>query len=247
MNRIHRTCPVHLETMIFRSQIQSVDDLRSPAGKLEAILNTGLADAPYSAIVCHPHPPSGGTMHTKTVYHAMKAFSHFGLPVLRFNFRGTGLSEGAYDDGPGEIDDVRAALDWLTAQFPTPILFAGFSFGSNIGLRACCGDPRVRALVGLGLPVRASHRDYKYDFLTKCAQPKLFISGDHDEFSPKGVVEHAIANAPGEKQVVWIENADHFFAGIEGSPEPKLLKMQMAMREWLAATLPDLTVPNAQL
>ena len=233
--------------MTFRSQIQSVDDLVGPAGRLEAILNTGRADAPYCALVCHPHPPSGGTMHTKTVYHAMKAFSHFGLPVLRFNFRGTGLSEGAYDDGPGEIDDVKAALDWLSAHFPTPILFAGFSFGSNIGLRACCGDSRVRAVVGLGLPVKASHRDYSYGFLKECTQPKLFISGDHDEFSPRGVLEQAVAPSPEPKEVVWIENADHFFAGIEGSPEPKLLKMQMAMREWLARTMPELTAHSDAL
>ena len=230
--------------MTFRSQIQSIDDLAGPAGRLEAILNTGRNDAPYCALVCHPHPPSGGTMHTKTVYHAMKAFSHFGLPVLRFNFRGTGLSEGSYDDGPGEIDDVKASLDWLSAHFPAPILFAGFSFGSNIGLRACCGDPRVRALVGLGLPVKASHRDYSYGFLKNCTQPKLFMSGDHDEFSPRGLLEKAVAPSPDPKEVVWIENADHFFAGIEGSPEPKLLKMQMAMREWLGRTVPDLAAPT---
>ena len=124
-------------------------------------------------------------MHNKVVYHAAKAFSYFGLPTLRFNFRGTGLSEGAHDDGRGEVDDGRAALDWLTARFDLPILFAGFSFGSNVGLRACCGDARVRGLVGLGLPVRAAGRDYRYDFLPACGSvPKLFISGDHDEFQP---------------------------------------------------------------
>src|ERR1700728_4120627 len=114
------------------SQIRSIDDLRGPAGRLEALLNTGRDDAPYATLVCHPHPAGGGTMHNKVVYHAMKALSSFGLPVLRFNFRGTGLSEGEHDQGRGEQDDVRAALDWLDRSFHRPILFAGFSFGSAV-------------------------------------------------------------------------------------------------------------------
>ena len=172
----------------FRSQIRTIDDLHGPAGRLEALLNTGRDDAPYSALVCHPNPLGGGTMHNKVVYHAMKAFSAFGLPVLRFNFRGVGLSEGEHDDGHGEQHDVRAALGWLEHHFnKRPILFAGFSFGSQVGLRACCGDVRVKGLTdsGLGLPVHAGGRDYTYGFLPKCVEPKLFISGDHDEFGPR--------------------------------------------------------------
>ena len=123
-------------------------------------------------------------MHNKVVYHAMKAFSSFGLPVLRFNFRGVGLSQGEHDHGHGEQEDVRAALDWLDAEFHRPILFAGFSFGAQVGLRACCGDARVAGLIALGLPVHAAGRDYTYGFLPQCSAPKLFISGDHDEFGP---------------------------------------------------------------
>ncbi len=137
----------------FRSHIKSVDSLYGPAGRLEAILNTGGADAPFTALVAHPHPPSGGTMHHKVVYHVAKAFSSFGLPVLRFNFRGTGLSQGRHDNGFGEVDDVRSAVDWLSASFERPVLFAGFSFGANVGLRACCGDKRVHGLIALGLPL----------------------------------------------------------------------------------------------
>ena len=92
------------------SRVGTVEDLRGPAGRLEAVLNTGRDDALYAAVVAHPHPLGGGTMHNKVVYHAAKAFSSFGLPVLRFNFRGTGLSEGTHDDGRGEVEDVRAAL-----------------------------------------------------------------------------------------------------------------------------------------
>ncbi len=218
--------------------IVTVNDLRGPAGYLEALLNSGQPDAPCSALVCHPHPVHGGTLHNKVVYHAMKAFSSFGLPVLRFNFRGTGLSEGEHDNGIGEQDDVRAALDWLDASFHKPILFAGFSFGSNVGLRACCGDPRVAALVALGLPIQAAGRTYTYGYLPNCRQPKLFISGDHDEFGPQDMVEKVVATAPEPRQLVWIAGADHFFAGIPGSPASKLAEMQATLRDWIAATLP---------
>ena len=217
-----------------QSAIRTVGDLYGPVGRLEALLNAGRSDAPYTALVCHPHPVHGGTLHNKVVYHAMKAFSSFGLPVLRFNFRGTGLSEGVHDEGIGEQDDVRSALDWLEANFQKPILFAGFSFGSYVGMRACCGDARVKGIVALGLPVEAAGRSYTYGFLPSCHKPKLFISGDHDQFSPQGVLEKAIAAAPEPKQLAWITGADHFFAGIPGSPAPKLGEMQTMLRAWLA-------------
>jgi len=218
------------------SQIRSVDDLHGPAGRLEALLNGGREGAPYAALVCHPHPSGGGTMHNKVVYHAMKTFSSFGLPVLRFNFRGTGLSEGEHDHGRGEKDDVRAALDWLDRAFGDPILFAGFSFGSQVGFRACCGDPRVVGLIGLGLPVHAAGRDYKYSFLPKCTQPKLFLSGDHDPFGPREMLESVWASAPEPKHALWIEGGDHFFQGTPQSPGPKLDRMQAEMRSWLYET-----------
>jgi alpha/beta superfamily hydrolase len=215
------------------SQIRSIDDLHGPAGKLEALLNTGREDAPYAALVCHPHPMGGGTMHNKVVYHAMKAFSSSGIPVLRFNFRGVGLSEGAFDDADGEQEDARAALDWLDRNFNRPILFAGFSFGSYVGLRATCGDARVKGLIGLGLPVHAEGRDYTYDFLPGCTQPKLFISGDHDQYGPRTIMERVLATASEPKHLVWIEGADHFFQGIPGSPTPKLNILQTEIRSWL--------------
>jgi len=217
--------------------VKTVDDLRGPAGRLEAVLNTGREDALYAAVVAHPHPPSGGTMHNKVVYHAAKAFSSFGLPVLRFNFRGTGLSEGGHDNGYGEVDDVRAAVDWMTATYGLPVLFAGFSFGSNVGLRATCGDARVRGLVGLGLPIRAEHRDYTYEFLPACGSvPKLFVSGDHDEFCPQGLLESVLVAAGEPKQIVWVEGADHFFAGTSQSPDSKLGVMSGAVRTWVGET-----------
>jgi hypothetical protein len=208
--------------------LRTIDNLRGPAGRLEALLNTGAPDAKYAVLVCHPHPLGGGTMHNKVVYHAMKAFGSFGLPVLRFNFRGTGLSEGEHDHGRGEQDDVRAALDWLDNEFHLPILFAGFSFGSYVGLSVCCGDPRVKGLVALGLPVHAEGRDYRYDFLSACGMSKLFISGTRDRYGPQSQIEAAMAMAASPKEMVWVEGADHFFVG-------KLDQVQRAIRNWCEA------------
>lgn len=215
------------------SQIISVDDLRSSAGRLEALLNTGHEDASFAVLLCHPHPKGGGTMHNKVVYHAMKALSSFGLPTLRFNFRGVGLSEGVFDDGRGEQEDVRAALEWLDARFKLPIFVVGFSFGSYVGLRASCGDARVKGLLALGLPAHAEGRDYTYDFLTDCTQPKLFLSGDHDAFGPRPHMEAVFASAPEPKRLVWIEGAEHFFQGTPESPAPKLKQMQQEITRWL--------------
>ena len=213
--------------------IRTVDNLQGPAGRLEALLNEGAANAPYAALVCHPHPPSGGTMHTKVVFHATKAFMHFGLPVLRFNFRGVGLSAGTYTNGPGEIDDVKAAIDWLSSTLDLPILLAGFSFGANIGFRAGCGDSRVAALIGLGMPLAAGGRHYTYDFLANCMQPKLFLTGSDDPFAPRDTMEALFRNSPEPKQMTWIAGAEHFFMGVPTSPTPKLQAMQSALRTWL--------------
>jgi alpha/beta superfamily hydrolase len=206
--------------------LRTIEDLRGPAGKLEAILNAGAENAPYAVLVCHPHPLGGGTMHNKVVYHAMKAFQSFGLPVLRFNFRGTGLSEGTHDDGYGEQDDVRAAVDWLDHELQRPILFAGFSFGGAIGLRTCCGDERVKGLVALGLPIQAEGRDYHYHFLAGCPQPKLFVSGTRDQYGPMPHAEAVFHTAMRPAEIVWVEGADHFFAG-------KLDQVQLAIRNWV--------------
>jgi hypothetical protein len=208
--------------------LRSVDNLRGPAGRIEALLNAGQPEAPYAAVVCHPHPLFGGTMHNKVVYHAMKALQAYGLPVLRFNFRGAGLSEGTHDNGHGERDDLRAALDWLHQEYGRPILFAGFSFGASVGLRACCGDPRVKGIAALGLPVRAGGREYHYSFLAGCLQPKLFISGTNDEYGPQAEVEATVATAAPPAELVLVPGADHFFAG-------KLEPVQRALSAWLEA------------
>lgn len=163
-------------------------------------------------------------MHNKVVFHAMKALHSFGFPVLRFNFRGTGLSEGEHD-GRAEVDDVRAALDWLKKEYSLPVIFAGFSFGAARGLRACCPDADVRALISLGTPVEAEGRLYSYKFLADCRKPKLFLSGDHDQFGPHQALEEVVASAADPKELVFIPG-DHFFAG-------HLNEMRMTVESWL--------------
>ncbi|GAA3764856.1 alpha/beta hydrolase [Terriglobus aquaticus] len=216
--------------------IRTIEDLRGPAGRLEAVLNEGLDTSAYAALVCHPHPPSGGTMHTRAVYQTMKVFESLGIPTLRFNFRGVGVSEGTYDDGRGEVDDVRAALEWIDRTLQLPILLAGFSFGANVSWRAGCGDSRVRGLIGLGMPLEAGGRNYSYEFVSKCTQPKLLVTGAEDAFAPRERMEEVMRQAPPPIEMHWIAGAEHFFMGVPGSPAPKLPQMQEAVRTWVRST-----------
>ncbi|MGB9236102.1 MAG: alpha/beta fold hydrolase [Terriglobales bacterium] len=206
--------------------------LDGPAGRLEALLNAGSPAATYAAVVCHPHPLYGGTLHNKVVFHAMKALNAFGFPVLRFNFRGTGLSEGEHAGGVGEVEDVRTALDWLDREFRLPIIFAGFSFGAAVGSRAASPDDRVRALIALGLPAVPASSDsgeprvYNFEFLRTSTKPKLFISGSRDQFAPPGTLEALVGTFAEPKKLVRIEAGDHFFEG-------RLREMRVAIEEWV--------------
>jgi alpha/beta superfamily hydrolase len=209
--------------------------LAGPTGRLEALLNTGSPNATHAAVVCHPHPLYGGTLHNKVVFHAMKALNGFGFPVLRFNFRGTGMSEGEHANGIGEVEDVRAALDWLEREFTLPVIFAGFSFGAAVGLRAAYSDDRVRALIALGLPAvavadRNEDRAYDFEFLRECTKSKLFVSGSRDQFGPAGKLEALVNTFADPKKLVRIEAGDHFFEG-------RLKEMRTAIEEWTRETL----------
>jgi uncharacterized protein len=200
--------------------------LHGPAGQLEALLNAGSPNATHAALVCHPHPEYGGTLHNKVVFHAMKALNGFGMPVLRFNFRGAGLSHGEHDNGAGEVDDVRTALDWLDHEFHLPMVLAGFSFGAAVGLRAACPDDRVAALISLGTPISpVDDRSYNYDFLKTCNKLKLFVSGSRDQFATKARLETLVASLSEPKKLVIIEAADHFFEG-------RLREMREAVERW---------------
>jgi hypothetical protein len=206
--------------------------LDGPVGRLEALLNAGTENATHAALVCHPHPLFGGTLHNKVVFHTMKALNSFGFPVLRFNFRGAGLSQGEHDNGEGEVDDVRAALNWLDAEFHLPLVFAGFSFGAAVGLRAACSDSRVKAAIGVGTPVgpvvadSEVPRTYNFEFLQECAKPKLFISGARDQFGPRAKLEALVTSLPEPKKLVMIEGADHFFEG-------RLRELREAIEAWM--------------
>ena len=208
--------------------------LAGPAGRLEALLNAGSPNATHAAVVCHPHPLYGGTLHNKVVFHTMKALNSFGFPVLRFNFRGTGLSEGEHASGIGEVDDVRAALDWLEREFTLPVIFAGFSFGAAVGLRAAFCDDHVSALIALGLPAVAiatprEDRVYDFEFLRECTKPKLFVSGSRDQFAPAGKLEALVNTFADPKKLVRIEAGDHFFEG-------RLREMREAIETWVKET-----------
>jgi uncharacterized protein len=201
-----------------------------PAGRLEALLNAGSPAATHVALVCHPHPLYGGTLHNKVVFHAMKALNSFGFPVLRFNFRGTGLSEGEHASGVDEVEDVRATLDWLEHEFTLPVIFAGFSFGAAVGLRAAYADDRVRALIALGLPaVPVENRVYDFEFLRDCTKPKLFVSGSRDQFGPAGKLEALVGTFAEPKKLVRLEAGDHFFEG-------RLREMREAIELWVKET-----------
>ena len=221
--------------------------LPGPAGRLEALLwavpeNEHGARPPLAAVVCHPHPLFGGTMHNKVVYQVAKTLHRFALPVLRFNFRGAGASEGRHDDGRGELADVMTALDFLAAEYVgVPLLLAGFSFGSWVGLQVACGDARVKEMIGLGLPVgQVGTRNFSY--LDTCEKPKLFVSGELDAFGPREQMEALVAQWPHrareQTRVVSIPGAYHFFAG-------HLPELDQATTEWLTTRHPELVPAEA--
>lgn len=181
---------------------------QGPAGDLEAIYREGKTDSTRVAIVCHPHPQHGGTMHNKVVYRAAKAFESVGYPTLRFNYRGVGRSEGLFGDGLGEADDVKAAIDWLATERPgVDIVLCGFSFGAVIGLPIGAADERVTHLVGLGTPTDR----FPFHLLSDVGKPKLFIQGDSDEFGTVDSLRTQLQSFAQPWELVVIEGADHFF------------------------------------
>ena len=177
--------------------------------RLEAIVREPRDHRPRgAAVLCHPHPAYGGTMDNRVIYRAAKAVQAAGLTALRFNFRGAGGSTGSYDEGVGEKDDVVAAIEWLQEKYPRrPLALVGFSFGAWVGLEVGCPDPRIKALVGLGLPLNF----YNFDFLAENEKPALYIVGTQDEFCPMEKLEFLERRLPGSSAVCRIEGAGHFF------------------------------------
>jgi len=179
-------------------------------GWLEALVREPEGPARAAAVVCHPHPIHGGTMHTKAVYRAAQALNEAGMVALRFNFRGVGASTGSYDQGHGEQDDARAALNWLEERHPSlPLLLGGFSFGSRVGLTVGLDDDRVVGLLGLGLPVEME--DYDFRFLAETEKPILVVQGENDEFGAGETVAEALAPLGSHITLVRVPGADHYF------------------------------------
>ena len=187
-------------------------NIPTQTGHLEAILKPeedGVIPR-YAALVCHPHPLYGGTMHNKVVFKAAQALQVLGMPALRFNFRGVGHSTGTYDEGRGEMDDVRFALEFLSRRYPSlPVILGGFSFGAYVALRVAAIDDRVQAMIGLGVPAR----QFEGDYLQGSHKPKLIIQGTKDELAPYPLTAQWFEQVPAPKSLVAVQGADHFFQG----------------------------------
>jgi uncharacterized protein len=196
-------------------------------GQLEAILKEPRSGTRSGvALVLHPHPLGGGTMHNKVVFRAAAALNDAGLVTLRINFRGVGQSSGEHDEGRGELEDVRAGLEYLAATYPgEPITLCGFSFGARVGLEVGLSDNRVRHLISIGTPVDK----YDFRFLEACNKPILFVHGDQDEFGDLSRLQDLVQkikqhNASVELKI--IKDADHFFEG-------HLDELKQAITDWI--------------
>ena len=196
-------------------------------GQLEAILKEPPRGAPNGvALVLHPHPLGGGTMHNKVVFRAASALNEAGLIALRINFRGVGQSTGEHDEGCGELEDVRAGLEYLATTYPgQPIMLCGFSFGARVGLEVGISDERVVNLISIGTPVDK----YDFHFLESCNKPILFVHGSEDEFGSVPRLQElvtAIQQHNAHVELHIIEGADHFFAG-------HLDELKQSITDWI--------------
>jgi uncharacterized protein len=185
--------------------------LPGPAGRLEALLEEPEHSSPVeAALVCHPHPQHGGTMHNKVVYRIARGLRKTGCVVLRFNYRGVNLSEGEYAQEIGETEDAHVALNELRGRYPElPMLAAGFSFGSRVVLHLASGEQRIQRVIAVGFPTRVAERNFVFNVRV----PKYFIQSTHDEFSPRAGFVPFYDSLPSPKHLDWVEASDHFFHG----------------------------------
>ena len=185
-------------------------EIAGPSGPLEVLLEQPAGDVRAAAVFAHPLPTHGGTMHTKAVYQGAKALARVGCAVLRFNFRGVGRSAGTWDEGRGERDDFKAAVDFMAAQFPGKQLWAaGFSFGAYVALTAGAEDDRICALIGIAPPVNR----YDFEAVKTSTKQKFIIHGEGDELIPLKQVREFYAQLADPKELVEIDRANHLFDG----------------------------------
>ena len=195
-------------------------DVYSSAGRLEALYRE-LQDPAGVAVVCHPHPLGGGTLHNKVVFRAARGLEAANVATLRFNFRGTGASGGKHDEGEGEQDDVLAAIEWVKKKHPGLKLFVGgFSFGAWVSTRVACERPDVSAMFLIGTPVNK----YDFGYLQHCERPMLIVHGTQDEHGDVAKLEK-IATGIRNAETVIITGADHFFT-------KQLEALEETMRGW---------------
>jgi alpha/beta superfamily hydrolase len=207
-------------------------DVAGPAGRLEALLMLPEGEPAATAVLCHAHPLHGGMMHFKVVFRAAKALQQQGLAVLRFNFRGVGRSEGEHDQGRGEQDDARAAMDALEKRLPgRPLVLGGFSFGAAVASWVGAKDSRVRALVALGFPFRLVT---DVSFLAEVRTPRLFVQGENDEFGGEAPIRALVESLPEPKKLVVIEGSDHYFTGHLDALQREIA-LWAAPRPWVAS------------
>jgi alpha/beta superfamily hydrolase len=200
----------------------------SSHGQLEAILKSPRGPIRGVALVLHPHPLFGGTMHNKVVFRAAAALNDAALVALRLNFRGVGQSTGAHDEGRGERDDARAGLDYLEKNYPDQeFTLCGFSFGARVGLEVGIEDARVTRLISIGTPIDK----YDFSFVEKCRKPILFVQGDRDEFGRIGPLRELAAKIPAPVDLKVIEGAGHFF-------DDRLDELKAAITEWVRGISP---------
>jgi alpha/beta superfamily hydrolase len=198
--------------------------LDGAAGKIECLLEEPESgEASEACLVCHPHPLYGGTMHNKVVYRMARALRRSGSVVLRFNFRGVGRSEGAHDDGKGELEDARLLLEWLRSRYPALLYsVAGFSFGSRIALRLGCSLEGARRIIAVGFPTKSANIEY----LKICLTPKVFVQSTHDEHGPRRELEAIYDHISDPKQIHWIPATDHFFRDGLDALEETILQLK---------------------
>jgi alpha/beta superfamily hydrolase len=195
-------------------------DVHSSAGRLEALYRE-LQDPAAIAVVCHPHPLGGGTLHNKVVFRAARGLEAANVATLRFNFRGVGTSAGTHDNGEGEQGDVQAAIDWCQKKHPgIKLIVGGFSFGSWVASRVACELPDVDGIFLIGTPVNK----YDFSFLRHCEKPMLFLHGTQDEHGDAGKLEKLTANIRNAETVI-VTGADHFFT-------KQIEAVEQTMRSW---------------
>jgi alpha/beta superfamily hydrolase len=200
-------------------------DLHSSAGRLEGLYRE-LQDPAAAAVVCHPHPLGGGTLHNKVVFRAARGLENANVATLRFNFRGAGTSAGKHDDGEGEMDDVNAAIDWVRRMHPgRKLIVGGFSFGAWVASRVATDMPEVDAIFLIGTPVNK----YDFGYLRHCDKPMLFLHGTQDEFGDVAKLEKVVEHIRNAESVI-VTGADHFFTR-------QLEAVEETMRGWATEIL----------